>query len=153
MAAMLADPAAPGRAFVLHATDEIVSEFAIEPYAANAPLHVTAIRTPKAKYAIYSQLDRGRNRAAEQEGQERELYDYRTPPGASSSTTARAEPSGGAPTSARTNARCARSCTARCPASSPMRAGWAREPRPRSQKAARGAAAAGCAARKANTGR
>ena len=30
---MLTDPTAPGRPFVLHATDEIVSEFATEPYA------------------------------------------------------------------------------------------------------------------------
>ena len=47
-------PTPPGREFVLHATDEIVTEFAIEPYAADAPLHVVAIRTPEAKYATYS---------------------------------------------------------------------------------------------------
>ena len=45
---------APRAAYVAHCTDEIVTEFAIELYAANAPLHVTAIRTPKAKYAMYS---------------------------------------------------------------------------------------------------
>ena len=52
--AILADPTAPGRRYVLHATDEIVTEFAIEPYAADAPLHVVALRTPNAKYATYS---------------------------------------------------------------------------------------------------
>ena len=38
LAAILADPSAPGRPYVLHATDETVTEFAIEPYAADAPL-------------------------------------------------------------------------------------------------------------------
>ncbi len=75
IARMLADPTAPGRAMVLHATDEIVSEFAIEPYAANAPLHVVAIRTPTAKYAVYSNWDPNAN-TVQSAGQERELYDY-----------------------------------------------------------------------------
>ena len=75
VARMLTDPGAPGRPFVLHATDEIVSEFAIEPYASNAPLHVTAIRTPKAKYAVYSNWKYNGN-AVDTNGQERELYDY-----------------------------------------------------------------------------
>jgi len=72
---MLTDPAAPGRPYVLHTTDEIVSEFAIEPYASNAPLHVTAIRTPKAKYAVYSNWKPHAN-TVQSAGQERELYDY-----------------------------------------------------------------------------
>jgi arylsulfatase A-like enzyme len=77
IAAILADPSAPGRPYVLHATDEAVTEFAIEPYAADAPLHVLALRTPQAKYAIYSHW------AAEgieplAQGQEDELYDYST---------------------------------------------------------------------------
>ena len=75
IAAMLTNPAAPGRAMVLHATDEIVSEFAIEPYAVNAPLHVVAIRTPKAKYALYSNWKPNTN-TVDSAGQERELYDY-----------------------------------------------------------------------------
>ena len=75
LAAILANPEAPGRPFVLHATDETVTEFAIEPYAANAPLHVVALRTPQAKYATYS------NWPAEgiqplSRGEETELYDY-----------------------------------------------------------------------------
>ncbi len=80
VARMLTDPAAPGRPFVLHATDEILSEFAIEPYASNAPLHVTAIRTPKAKYATYSNWVYGTD-TVNSKLQERELYDYSSPSG------------------------------------------------------------------------
>jgi arylsulfatase A-like enzyme len=77
LARILANPAAPGRPYVLHATDETVTEFAIEPYAAYAPLHVVALRTQAAKYATYSNwpIDGIEPLAA---GQERELYDYRT---------------------------------------------------------------------------
>ncbi len=80
LAGILADPTAPGRPYVVHATDETVTEFAIEPYAADAPLHVVAVRTPSAKYAAYS------NWPAEEieplvRGQELELYDYRTQSG------------------------------------------------------------------------
>jgi arylsulfatase A-like enzyme len=77
LAAMLANPAAPGRVHVLHATDEIVTEFAVEPYAADAPLHIVALRTPRAKYATYSNwTEDGIVPLAE--GQEAELYDYTT---------------------------------------------------------------------------
>jgi len=77
LAAILADSSAPGRPYVLHATDETVTEFAVEPYAADAPLHVIALRTREAKYATYS------NWPAEgiqplSAGQEHELYDYST---------------------------------------------------------------------------
>jgi arylsulfatase A-like enzyme len=77
LAGILADPSAPGRPFVLHATDEIVTEFAIEPYAAYAPLHVVALRTPEAKFATYS---RWRANAIDPRthGEEVELYDYAT---------------------------------------------------------------------------
>jgi arylsulfatase A-like enzyme len=77
LARILADPSAPGRPHVLHATDEIVTEFATEVYAANAPLHVVALRTATAKYATYSNW-RPAGIAQESGGQERELYDYRT---------------------------------------------------------------------------
>ena len=77
LAAILADPAAPGRPYVLHATDEIETEFAVEPYAASAPLHVTAIRTPTAKFATYANWAPGRMSALSAEEQ-RELYDYST---------------------------------------------------------------------------
>jgi arylsulfatase A-like enzyme len=76
LAGILADPTAPGRPYVLHATDEIVTEFAIEPYAANAPLHVVAMRTPAAKLATYSNWPAQGIEPLSQ-GQERELYDYR----------------------------------------------------------------------------
>ena len=75
LAAILADPDAPGRPYVLHATDETVTEYAIERYAADAPLHVVAMRTPTAKYATYSRWkDGGIDRLSS--GEERELYDY-----------------------------------------------------------------------------
>jgi arylsulfatase A-like enzyme len=77
---MLSDPAAPGRDYVLHATDETVTEFAIEPYAAEAPLHVVALRTPTAKYATYSNFA-PRSIKEVAAGQEAELYDYSTAQG------------------------------------------------------------------------
>ncbi|HYM45270.1 MAG TPA: sulfatase-like hydrolase/transferase [Solirubrobacteraceae bacterium] len=77
VARILSDPSAPGRPYVLHTTDEIVTEFAIEPYTANAPLHVLALRTPRAKYATYSHWPEGGS-VPLAEGEERELYDYRT---------------------------------------------------------------------------
>jgi arylsulfatase A-like enzyme len=80
LASILADPASAGRPHVLHATDEIVTEFAIEPYAASAPLHVVGLRTPTAKYATYSNWPDGVIDPL-YEGAESELYDYRTQAG------------------------------------------------------------------------
>jgi len=80
LAGILADPAAPGRPYVLHATDEIVTEFAIEPYAANAPLHVVAMRTPEGKYVTYSNWPASTIKPLAR-GQEHELYDYATASG------------------------------------------------------------------------
>jgi uncharacterized sulfatase len=77
---MLSSASAPGRDYVLHATDETVTEFAIEPYAADAPLHVVALRTPTAKYATYSNFTAGSIKEVA-EGREAELYDYSTPAG------------------------------------------------------------------------
>jgi arylsulfatase A-like enzyme len=77
LASILADPSAPGRPYVLHATDEIVTEFAVETFAAQAPLHVLALRTPSAKYALYSHWP-SVGIAPLARGQETELYDYRT---------------------------------------------------------------------------
>ncbi len=77
LAAILADPSAPGRSHVLHATDEMVTEFAVEPYAADAPLHVVALRTAAAKYVTYSNWGPS-GIAPQSAGQEHELYDYRT---------------------------------------------------------------------------
>jgi arylsulfatase A-like enzyme len=75
LAAILADPNAPGRPYVMHTTDETVTEFAVEPYAADAPRHVIALRTPDAKYATYSDWEPD-GIALAIDGQERELYDY-----------------------------------------------------------------------------
>jgi arylsulfatase A-like enzyme len=80
LASILADPAAPGRPYVLHATDEVVTEFAIESYAASAPLHVVGLRTPAAKYATYSNWAPGVIDPL-YGGAESELYDYRTQAG------------------------------------------------------------------------
>ncbi|HEV7585704.1 MAG TPA: sulfatase-like hydrolase/transferase [Solirubrobacteraceae bacterium] len=77
LASVLADPSAPGRPYVLHATDEIVTEFAIEPYDASAPLHVVGLRTQSAKYATYSRWAPGVIDPLYQ-GAEAELYDYRS---------------------------------------------------------------------------
>ncbi len=77
MAAILADPSAAGRPYILHATDEIVTEFAVEPYAADAPLHVVSLRTPRAKYATYSHWAEESIEPVSA-GREAELYDYAT---------------------------------------------------------------------------
>jgi arylsulfatase A-like enzyme len=77
---MLSNASAPGRDYVLHATDETVTEFAIEPYAADAPLHVVALRTPTAKYATYSNFT-PRSIKEVAQGREVELYDYSTATG------------------------------------------------------------------------
>ena len=77
LAAILADPGAPGRPYVLHATDEVVTEFAVEPYAADAPLHVVGLRTSVAKIATYSNWS-PTTITIQTSGQERELYDYST---------------------------------------------------------------------------
>ncbi len=80
LAAILASPTARGRSHVLHTTDEVVTEFAIEPYAASAPLHVTALRNRAGKYVTYSHWRDGEIEPLVRE-QEVELYDYATPRG------------------------------------------------------------------------
>ena len=80
MASICSDPHAPGRDWVLHATDEDVTEFATQPYAADAPRHVVALRTSRAKIALYSNWRPG-TIEVEQAGQEVEVYDYGTPEG------------------------------------------------------------------------
>ncbi|HXB65766.1 MAG TPA: sulfatase-like hydrolase/transferase [Solirubrobacteraceae bacterium] len=77
LAAICANPSAPGRPWVLHATDEDVTEFAVEPYAASAPRHVVALRTQRGKLALYSNW-RASSVTVEPAGQEFELYDYST---------------------------------------------------------------------------
>jgi hypothetical protein len=80
LTALLADPTAAGRPYILHATDEIVTEYAIELYAAHAPLHVVAIRTPQGKYATYSNWEAGSTELI-RAGRDDELYDYATQAG------------------------------------------------------------------------
>jgi hypothetical protein len=75
LARILTEPEAPGRPFVLHATDEVVTEFAVAPYSANAPRHVVAVRTPEAKYAAYTHWPE-EGIIPLSEGEENELYDY-----------------------------------------------------------------------------
>jgi arylsulfatase A-like enzyme len=77
LSSILSDPSAPGRNYILHATDEIVTEFATEPYAAGAPLHVIGLRTVNGKYATYSNWTQEGIEILDT-GQERELYDYGT---------------------------------------------------------------------------
>ena len=77
MASILTDPTAPGRPYVLHATDEVVTEFAVEPYAADAARHVAAIRTPTAKYARYAHWESHTIQPLAF-GAEAELYEYTT---------------------------------------------------------------------------
>jgi arylsulfatase A-like enzyme len=78
--AIARDPGAPGRDYVLHATDEIMTEFALRPYAANAPLHITALITPTHKYATYSDWRHGTIEPMAQR-QQVELYDRTTAEG------------------------------------------------------------------------
>jgi len=80
LAAICRHPGAAGRDWILHATDEDVTEFAVEPYASDAPRHVVALRSPAGKLAVYSNW---RPETTEQEaaGQEYELYDYSEPAG------------------------------------------------------------------------
>jgi arylsulfatase A-like enzyme len=80
IAAMCQKPTAPGRAWILHATDEDVTEFASQPYAADAPRHVIAMRTPQAKLGVYSNWAPG-GIEIQSAGQEVELYDYSTQAG------------------------------------------------------------------------
>jgi arylsulfatase A-like enzyme len=80
LAAICARPAAPGRDWIVHATDEDVTEFASEPYAAQAPRHVVAVRSPRGKLAVYSNW-RPETVELEPAGQEFELYDYSEPSG------------------------------------------------------------------------
>ncbi len=80
LAAICAHPSAPGRNWILHATDEDVTEFATEPYAAEAPRHVVALRSQHAKLAVYSNWS-PETTQLEPAGQEFELYDYSQPSG------------------------------------------------------------------------
>jgi arylsulfatase A-like enzyme len=80
LAAICARASAPGREWIVHATDEDVTEFASEPYAAQAPRHVVAVRSQRGKLAVYSNWS-PETTQLEPAGQEFELYDYSQPAG------------------------------------------------------------------------
>jgi arylsulfatase A-like enzyme len=80
IAKICSEPDAPGRGWVLHTTDEDVTEFASESHAADAPRHVTAIRTQQGKLALYSNWRPG-STEVEGVGQEAEFYEYATEEG------------------------------------------------------------------------
>jgi arylsulfatase A-like enzyme len=75
LASICREAAAPGREWIVHATDEDVTEFASEPYASGAPRHVVALRSSAGKLALYSNWRPG-TIEIEQPGHESELYDY-----------------------------------------------------------------------------
>jgi arylsulfatase A-like enzyme len=75
LAEICANPQAPGREWVLHATDEDVTEFATEAYAADAPRHVVSLRSATGKLTLYSNW-RPNTTEVESAGQEYEFYDY-----------------------------------------------------------------------------
>jgi arylsulfatase A-like enzyme len=80
MAAICVHPHAPGREWILHATDEDVTEFAGQRYSSEAARHVVAIRTPVAKLGVYSHW-RPETLEVQPGGREVELYDYATAAG------------------------------------------------------------------------
>jgi arylsulfatase A-like enzyme len=77
LAAICADAGAPGRPWVLHATDEDVTEFASDLHDAEAPRHVVALRTAEGKLGLYSNWVQ-ESFEAESTGQEVECYEYGT---------------------------------------------------------------------------
>jgi arylsulfatase A-like enzyme len=82
IAAIARDPRSKGRPWVAHLTDETTIEELSYTYsfANEAPHHVAAVRTPAAKYALYSSWKSG-TIDVDPRDQDRELYDYRTPGG------------------------------------------------------------------------
>ncbi|MBC8123357.1 MAG: sulfatase-like hydrolase/transferase [Gemmatimonadaceae bacterium] len=81
LAALLREPEAPGRAFVLHTTDEPWIQ-QIPPTRAlkNLAAHIVAYRTPVAKLVLYRRWKPGTLDPVSADG-ETELYDYSTESG------------------------------------------------------------------------
>jgi arylsulfatase A-like enzyme len=78
LAAILADPGAPGRPYILHTTDEDATEQGfMTPFADGAARHVIGYRTASAKHATYSHWAPGTIEISS-EDQEAETYDYGT---------------------------------------------------------------------------
>jgi arylsulfatase A-like enzyme len=82
IAAIARSPRAAGRPWIAHVTDETTAEELSYSYswANEAPHHVAAVRTAKAKYAVYSAWEPGTHEV-ESQGQDFELYDYTAPSG------------------------------------------------------------------------
>jgi len=71
-----------GRPWIAHATDEVTVEELTTTYrfANTAPHHITSVRTPTSKYAVYANWPKNDN-AIEPTDQDHELYDLTTPGG------------------------------------------------------------------------
>jgi arylsulfatase A-like enzyme len=80
IAAILSDPNANGREHALHATDEVVTEFALQPYDAVAPLHITGLISQTSKYGMYAHWH-GDSFEPREDGLQTELYDLTTASG------------------------------------------------------------------------
>ena len=81
VAAILRHPGAPGRPFILHATDENwADEYFLPAIPAPVPNHVIALRTEFAKYVTYSHWEKDSIHIIRGD-QETELYVYDTPEG------------------------------------------------------------------------
>jgi arylsulfatase A-like enzyme len=80
LAPILSDPSAKGREYALHATDEVVTEFALQPYDVVAPLHITGLVGETTKYGMYSHWH-GESFEPRESGLQTELYDTSTPSG------------------------------------------------------------------------
>lgn len=81
LAALLHNPRARGRSYVLHTTDETFAEGgATASYAKGVPAHVIGYRTATAKLGLYS-LWKQNTLDIVTSGQELECYDYKTPRG------------------------------------------------------------------------
>jgi arylsulfatase A-like enzyme len=82
LAALLADPEAPGRAYVVHTTDEdLIEQAPHSRYARDIPTHVTAVRSEVGKLGAYSYWVDGSLEPVG-DGREEEFYDYTTADGA-----------------------------------------------------------------------
>jgi arylsulfatase A-like enzyme len=84
IAAIAANPRAAGRPWIAHVTDETTVEELSYTYsfANEAPHHVAAVRTPQAKYAVYSAWKNG-TIEVDPLDQDFELYDYSSADGRS----------------------------------------------------------------------
>ncbi|MCW2971627.1 MAG: Choline-sulfatase [Solirubrobacterales bacterium] len=79
IARIASNPSANGRPWIAHVTDETTIEELSYTYsfANQAPHHVAAVRTPTAKYAVYSAWKNG-TIEVDPSDQDFELYDYST---------------------------------------------------------------------------